>query len=84
MIRLALAVLALSTLALSMGSATALAQDPAPAHVTVLPTEHIHGRIQRPTVFVQLSRARVRFDRAEPDRAHAVDRIVDSVAHDPF
>lgn len=83
MVRLALAVLALSMLVLST-AATALAQDPAPTHVTVLPTEHIHGRLQRPTVFVQLSRARVRFDRAEPDRAHAVDRIVDSVAHDPF
>jgi hypothetical protein len=57
----------------------ALAQDP-----PVVQGEDIivHPRPQRPAFYL-LTRARVRFDRVEPEH-HAVDRIVDSVTHAPF
>jgi len=62
----------------------ALAQDPPlAAHARVLDPIIIHATPQRPTAFYLLTRARVRFDRADAEH-HAVDRIVDSVTHAPF
>ena len=62
----------------------ALAQDPPlAAHAQVLPERIITAHPQRPNAFYLLTRARVRFDRAD-DTHHAVDQIVESVTHAPF
>jgi len=58
----------------------ALAQDP-PVHE--LPVTHITAAPPRPHAVILLPRARVRFDRTDGSH-HAVDRIVESVRHDPF
>ena len=59
----------------------ALAQAPA-ASTRVLPPTTIVGHLPTPvTLFVP--RARVRFDRRDAS-AHAIDRIVESVRHEPF
>jgi hypothetical protein len=59
----------------------ALAQDPPGDRVVHLGPVYVHPRGPHATYF--LPRARVRFDPTDAEH-HAVDRIVDSVRHDPF
>lgn len=63
----------------------ALAQDPAvPAHAQVLPEQIITASPPRPHAMYFLPRAHVRFDTADRTSHRTVDRIVESVRHEPF